>query len=191
MSKLLIPIAEIEEDTTFEFKALQPKELQLVTKRRESFKHIDAVVKLSKSTTGITAHFDVNFVAELSCVRCLEIYTNDNHATLYIDYIEGKAPHAKIERVELQAIDVDREYYTGHQIDISIGIREAIILSLPVVPLCKDGCLGLCPVCGGNLNKHKCRCTSKKVGAFTPHSMNIKISSTTQKNKKRKRKRKM
>lgn len=43
-------------------------------------------------------------------------------------------------------------------IDISKDIREEILLSYPLKPLCKEDCLGLCPKCGQNLNEKKCSC---------------------------------
>lgn len=35
---------------------------------------------------------------------------------------------------------------------------EEFSLALPVKPLCKDGCKGLCPVCGKNRNSEACSC---------------------------------
>ena len=42
-------------------------------------------------------------------------------------------------------------------LDISPDIREEIILDYPLKPLCSANCKGLCPVCGANLNKAKCK----------------------------------
>ena len=35
-------------------------------------------------------------------------------------------------------------------------VREAIILSLPAMPLCSENCRGLCPTCGINRNLEEC-----------------------------------
>ena len=37
-------------------------------------------------------------------------------------------------------------------------VREAVLLSLPLKPLCSEGCPGLCPICGVDLNKSHCEC---------------------------------
>lgn len=37
-------------------------------------------------------------------------------------------------------------------------LRSEIILNLPTLHLCSPDCLGICPVCGKNLNKFKCDC---------------------------------
>ncbi|MEW5758098.1 MAG: DUF177 domain-containing protein [Candidatus Omnitrophota bacterium] len=57
-------------------------------------------------------------------------------------------------RFELN-LPIDRNTRT---IDITDDLRQEIILSYPLKPLCKDGCLGLCPKCGQDLNEKKCNC---------------------------------
>ncbi len=43
-------------------------------------------------------------------------------------------------------------------VDLTEDIREAIVLSFPGYPLCRRECQGLCPRCGTNLNRRRCRC---------------------------------
>ena len=42
------------------------------------------------------------------------------------------------------------------QIDLEPLLREYALLEIPIKPVCKPECKGLCPVCGGNLNKTDC-----------------------------------
>ena len=44
---------------------------------------------------------------------------------------------------ETSKLDVDR-------IDLEPLAREAVLLELPLAPLCRDDCAGLCPVCGAD-----------------------------------------
>jgi uncharacterized protein len=50
-------------------------------------------------------------------------------------------------------------YYRHDEIDLSEIAREQVLLALPMRHLCKEECLGLCPVCGANLNlgEHACK----------------------------------
>lgn len=48
----------------------------------------------------------------------------------------------------------------GMTIDLTEDIRADIILALPVKPLCKTDCAGICPLCGQDLNIKKCGCSS-------------------------------
>ncbi len=68
-----------------------------------------------------------------------------------------------------QAIAADYEVTADTQqgdVDLSKEISQAVILALPMKPLCKDKCLGLCPHCGQNLNINSCRCKPDAVHSF-------------------------
>jgi len=46
----------------------------------------------------------------------------------------------------------------GDHIDLEPMTREALVLALPLVPLCRPDCAGLCPRCGADLNAGPCGC---------------------------------
>jgi uncharacterized protein len=46
----------------------------------------------------------------------------------------------------------------GHHIDLEPMVREAAVLALPLAPLCRPDCAGLCPTCGADLNQGPCGC---------------------------------
>ena len=184
----MIPIAELKDETTFEFKEIDPAEINLSGKKLKSFKNIEARIKLYKIAKGIAANFQVNFVINFACVRCLETCTKEFDVDFHLDYMEGTDPFLKVENVELKSGDIYRVYYNSPHLDMSIGIREAIILFLPIAPLCKEDCAGLCPVCGQNLNERNCGCKVEKVEVFTPKSINNKGLSPQQNKKYRRNK---
>ena len=43
-------------------------------------------------------------------------------------------------------------------LDLTESAREGIILALPSYPVCGEGCKGVCPRCGRNLNEGPCGC---------------------------------
>jgi uncharacterized protein len=47
-------------------------------------------------------------------------------------------------------------------VDISPDMREDLLLHIPSFPLCSEGCKGLCPQCGADLNKGACGCEAKE-----------------------------
>ena len=60
--------------------------------------------------------------------------------------------------------DPDQTYpLRGDQLDLEPLARDAVLLELPQVPLCIEGCLGLCPVCGVNRNEASCSCRSDSI----------------------------
>ncbi|MCG8608597.1 DUF177 domain-containing protein [bacterium] len=45
------------------------------------------------------------------------------------------------------------------EIDLADGVRESLLLSVPLKSVCSDECKGLCPQCGANLNAESCHCS--------------------------------
>ena len=50
-------------------------------------------------------------------------------------------------------------YLLGHEeVDLEPLVREALLLALPLTPLCRVECAGICPTCGADLNEGPCDC---------------------------------
>ena len=103
---------------------------------------------------------DVKTTLELSCSRCLEPFELpiDQHFDLRYQ------PHARNsgegER-EIEEDDLTTAFYENDEIDLGQLMREQFYLALPMKPLCRDDCKGLCAVCGTNLNRGTCLCSTR------------------------------
>jgi uncharacterized protein len=64
------------------------------------------------------------------------------------------------EEIELAAEDLTTAYYRDDVLDLAHMLREQFYLVMPMRPLCRDECRGLCAQCGTNLNLQTCGCTS-------------------------------
>ena len=55
--------------------------------------------------------------------------------------------------------DRDEEAYplAGDELDLEPLARDAVLLELPLAPLCAEDCPGLCPTCGANRNTETVR----------------------------------
>lgn len=124
-------------------------------------------MKLRRSALGIGAEFIVRYQGDAVCMRCLRTFPQERRVEFRLDYVAGEDPFRKADNVILTPPDADRVYYTGPHIDLSLGIREAIVLSLPITQVCRDDCRGLCPVCGIDLNEGRCSCGSAETGPFS------------------------
>ncbi len=94
---------------------------------------------------------------ELSCGRCLEPFGLAIDATFdqrYLPLSEAKREGDD----EVEEDDLGTSYYHGEQIDLDELMREQFYLALPMKPLCRDDCRGLCPECGINRNTSTCAC---------------------------------
>ena len=47
-------------------------------------------------------------------------------------------------------------------LDLSPLVREYLLLDLPLQPVCRPECLGLCPECGNNRNESTCQPPASK-----------------------------
>ena len=60
--------------------------------------------------------------------------------------------------MELGPADLDVATYVDEQIDLEEALRAELLLALPIAPLCRDDCKGLCARCGKDLNEGPCAC---------------------------------
>lgn len=63
--------------------------------------------------------------------------------------------------VEVDETDDDIYHYTGDRLELGPMLREQVILSAPMHPLCSQDCAGLCARCGKDLNEGRCTCPAE------------------------------
>ncbi|MBN1918181.1 MAG: DUF177 domain-containing protein [Verrucomicrobia bacterium] len=106
-------------------------------------------LKLSVVNHRLVAMGSYDTRLTMECHRCLKRYEHPVDASGYI----WEQP------VRLSGDEI---------IDLTEGIREDILLSLPLKNLCSENCKGLCPGCGKDLNEGPCGCGSERSpGTFT------------------------
>ncbi len=159
-----IPDAGIEEDLRFPIKldgdapALEVRAHVRVTKYGER------VIVEGAAESKIT----------LPCSRCLEEASFPLKINLNAEYL----PHSKAPEDgehELKSEELDVGYYSGDEIDIDGLVRENMLLAIPMKPLCRPDCRGICYKCGRNLNESVCECSAGDVDPRLEPLKNIKI----------------
>ena len=96
-------------------------------------------------------------VLELGCGRCLEPYRLEVDAPLDLLFLPEEAETGKADG-EVTDADVGVSFYKDDEIDLGDVVREQCYLALPMKPLCREECAGLCPTCGINRNRETCQC---------------------------------
>jgi len=118
---------------------------------------ITGTAEFSRMQQGV--RIQANFIAKITaeCFRCLEDYKQDLTA-IFEEVLTFKG-HPLLE--EEQFVPED-----GY-IDLESLLIEYLLLDLPIKQICREGCKGLCAVCGQNLNnvlcKHQKLTASKKI----------------------------
>jgi uncharacterized protein len=100
----------------------------------------------------------VRTTLELLCSRCLEPFATLVDEPFDLRY-QPRAENTGEGEREIAEDDLTTAFYEHNEIDLGQLMREQFYLALPMKPLCRDECRGLCPVCGTNLNRETCACT--------------------------------
>ncbi len=122
-----------------------------------SVEHIRLAGEVHEEGDGYAFSGDIDTVATLGCSRCLEPYQLPLH--LHFDLLYTPRPEqasggeSRVDEEEFTAVHFD-----GGRIDLDALLAEQIYLGLPLKPLCREDCHGLCPRCGTNLNQGSCEC---------------------------------
>lgn len=97
---------------------------------------------------------------ELSCSRCLEPYRLTVDVPLDLRYWPETDDDAQesAEDQDVSNSDADTSYYRDDTLDLGDLLREQFYLAIPMKPLCREECLGLCSQCGSNRNSTPCTC---------------------------------
>ncbi|MET0852078.1 MAG: DUF177 domain-containing protein [Candidatus Rokuibacteriota bacterium] len=90
------------------------------------------------------------------CGRCLESF--DLTVTPQVTTRFVPPPAAGSGEQELGADDLETDTYDHGQLDLARLVEAETILGLPMKPLCRENCLGLCSACGANRNVTPCAC---------------------------------
>jgi uncharacterized protein len=94
---------------------------------------------------------------ELDCSRCLEPFRLDVGIGVDLLFLPASENRGDGE-VRIEEEDLTTAFYRDEQIDLRHLVQEQFQLALPMKPLCRADCRGLCIVCGGNRNAVACQC---------------------------------
>lgn len=106
---------------------------------------VEALLELVQG--GVLVSGTVEAPWEAQCRRCLETARGQVRVRVRELYTTHASPD-----------DEDVYPLSGDQLDLEPLARDAVLLELPLAPLCSEGCRGLCPVCGVDRNRVACGC---------------------------------
>src|SRR5712692_3259811 len=112
---------------------------------------------INRSGAEVDLQGEINAGVEVECDRCLKPIAVEVETSFDVRYLPA-AEYRRAENHELDANDLSLALFDGEAIDIDQLVREQILLALPLRRLCRDGCRGLCPICGLDRNVSNCEC---------------------------------
>ena len=119
-----------------------PTTLGLETIAVPAGESIELDVRLESVTEGVYVSGRVHAPLAGECARCLDALTDE------ID-VDLSELFAYPDSVTDETTDEDElPRVVDEMIDVEQMVRDAVVLALPLAPLCSSDCLGLCPGCG-------------------------------------------
>ena len=103
-------------------------------------------INLNRTQTGLRVQADFEAKTGMECGRCLENF--DFQLTTHFE---------EIFTFENQVLSEDEAIIPEDgNVDFEPYIRDYLTLEIPINPICKPDCQGLCDICGANLNVQQC-----------------------------------
>jgi uncharacterized protein len=122
---------------------------------------------VEKDGPGFAVSGSASGEAQLVCSRCLSGFTFAFDETLELRLLPMSAAPQEDE-TQLGKDDLDVRFFSEGVLDLDELAAEQLELVLPMKPLCKEGCLGLCPRCGADLNQGRCACPAVPDNRWAP-----------------------
>jgi uncharacterized protein len=126
----------------------------------DDFRSVSGEVALLRTNRSILVRAKLESQVELECSRCLRSFacpvTVEFEEEYFptIDVVSGmQLPPAE----EPGGFIIDEH----HVIDLTEAIRQYTLMGIPMKPLCRENCAGICPGCGQNLNVSGCNCPAE------------------------------
>lgn len=121
---------------------------------------VTAGLALNKSGKEIIVSGELKSEMELQCSRCLKAFRRE--LKLPVEVVYHPLEEIVAERHELKDDEMDMGFYRGEELDLRELLNEQLLLNIQMKPLCREGCRGLCPRCGTDLNTGTCECRKKE-----------------------------
>ena len=130
--------------------------MALADQERKS--HIQGAARLLRSPGGIWVSAVLQTTVFCDCSRCLgrteqplRIEIEEEYLPT-VDVSTGAAVHHTEEEAESFYLD------NTHTLDLREAFRQYAAMNLPMKPVCREECAGICPTCGVNRNDTQCEC---------------------------------
>jgi uncharacterized protein len=123
---------------------------------------VEGSVKLTRTNRGILVQGTLKTTIPDECGRCLEKFDYSLTFDLeeeFFPVIDVNSGFALELPEEPGSFTIDEH----HILNLDEAIRQNALLAIPMKPLCREDCRGICQICGKDLNQGKCECISEDI----------------------------
>lgn len=150
--KLNIRKLKLHPRETEEFAIFAPGNDQYLDKIGGKFvASIEGTLLVENTGTMFSGKGSLKTAIQLPCSRCLQEFIYPVATEFNVVLVENN-------KNIISNADEGFVMFDGDEANIDAEIQQAVFMALPLCPLCKDSCRGLCPVCGQDRNRQICQC---------------------------------
>lgn len=145
--------------------------LDIVEDKRDNA--VSGEVSLLRTQRGILVRAGLHTGLEFTCSRCLSAFRYPLDISFEEEYIQTIDVNSGLPLEtsgEPGSFTIDEH----HIIDLKEAVRQYALLLIPMKPLCREDCAGLCRECGRNLNQGPCGCPVRTVDTRWSKLMNLR-----------------
>jgi len=139
LGSLLPQTAGYQREFTFDYPELQLAE-------DFNLRQLEGLLTATRTQQGLLIQGKFEAQLQLQCVRCLKDYDHLLAWELTELYVFNRRDATKEDLIVPD----------NAQIDLTEFVKEEALLDIPINPICKEDCQGLCQVCGADLNEGDC-----------------------------------
>ncbi len=151
-----VKVSEIPEEGLSLSLREDPAALDLTVPGGRFWEPISVDVFLVKTEKAVLATGRITAPVAFECVRCLREFPASLDIPLSTQFVPP--PQLPSGEHPMPPDEAEDYYYRDDVIVLDDLVREEVLLAVPFNPQCRAECLGLCPLCGQDLNRGRCAC---------------------------------
>jgi uncharacterized protein len=128
--------------------------------------------RLEQQVKGLGFDAELDSTLRMECVRCLEPFETKQVTPIRLKFVP-QLERAAGSEIQLHQEDCELWPAPAGRVDLIELAAEQLALAIPVKPLCREACAGLCATCGTNLNEARCDCTADGRQSLEPWKQSL------------------
>ncbi len=117
--------------------------------------------RISPLAEGYLLEASLSHHAAFRCMRCLDDFEMPGSSQVSLLIEIRRSDEHLAEEIELEEEDLGVLIVAQPELEVRPILIEQLHLDIPMKPLCRDDCAGLCASCGKNLNTEACDCKTE------------------------------
>ncbi len=115
-------------------------------------------VNMVRTHQGVLTKANLDVQTTVTCSRCIKEFSLPSTLHIEEEFFPTVDLHSGRNLPPLSEEERELSIDANHVLDLTEMTRQYAIADMPIKPLCQDECLGLCAVCGNDLNRQQCDC---------------------------------